>query len=369
MMARALDDGRATLLRIRLGTISLLALGVVGTFAGAGGTIALERLGLLASQEPAQTVAKIPADALVIPSPEMPAGVDRFTYVSLDAVELGWTEPKVEIVAVAPLKTLSDDIPTTWSTETRVERVIPLLEPPRLAIRPPQASAWFSPRASAPLRDYRLARRLAEISPGASRRLTARFAAAKAAWPPAEVAFVTIKDEKVVELHARPEGGTWKLIHRYPVLAASGKPGPKLVQGDKQVPEGVYGVSYLNPASRYHVSLRVNYPNAFDRQMAAKDGRKDLGGDIMFHGKAVSAGCIAVGDEAAEELFVLAANVGLPNVKIVIAPTDFRRHGLPSANPSHPEWVPGLYTQVASAMTPFKPPPPSPSLLSSFFGN
>jgi murein L,D-transpeptidase YafK len=62
------------------------------------------------------------------------------------------------------------------------------------------------------------------------------------------------------------------LIHRYPLLAASGVAGPKLRQGDKQVPEGVYGISFLNPNSRYDVSLRVNYPNAFDRQMAAKDG-------------------------------------------------------------------------------------------------
>src|SRR5690606_11750698 len=157
-------------------------------------------------------------------------------------------------------------------------------------------------------------------------------------------------DEKAVELYARPEGGTWKLVHRYPVLAASGKAGPKLEQGDRQVPEGIYSISYLNPASRYHVSLRVNYPNAFDRQMAAKDKRKNLGGDIMIHGKAVSAGCIAVGDEAAEELFVLAANVGLNNVKVVIAPSDFRRNGLPPADPAQPEWVPGLYAQVAAAM-------------------
>lgn len=357
-------------LGLRFSTISLLTLGVAATFAGAGGTIALERLGLLGvPKEPVETVAKIPAEALVIASPEMPAGADRFTYLSLSPVALGWAEPRIEIVAVAPLKILPDEAPSPWSTETRAERIIPLLEPPRLAIRPPQGSAWVSPRASAPLRDYRLARKLAEIGPGATQRLTAKFSTSKTQWPPAEVAFVTIKDEKVVELHARSEGGTWKLVHRYPVLAASGKAGPKLQQGDRQVPEGVYGISYLNPASRYHVSLRVNYPNSFDRHVAAKDGRKDLGGDIMFHGKAVSAGCIAVGDAAAEELFVLAANVGLPNVKIVIAPTDFRRNGLPSANPAQPEWLPGLYTQVASAMSPFKPPPAAPSILSSFFGN
>jgi hypothetical protein len=38
-----------------------------------------------------------------------------------------------------------------------------------------------------------------------------------------------------------------------------------------------------------------------------KDGRKNLGSNIMIHGKNCSVGCLAMGDEAAEELFVLAA--------------------------------------------------------------
>lgn len=368
MIVQTRGSGRAARLGMRFSKLTLLFLGVAASCAGAGGTIALERFGLLASApEPVQTVAKPAADE-PIPSPEGPVGVDRFAYVSLDLEALRWPGQNIEVVAVAPLKTLADEIPQSWSTETHAERVIPLLEPPRLAVRPPQASGWSMPKASAPLRDYRLARRLAEISPGATRRLEEKFKSAKVAWPPAEVALVTIKDEKAVELHTRSEGGVWKFVHRYPVLAASGKSGPKLQQGDRQVPEGIYSISYLNPASRYHVSMRVNYPNAFDRQMAAKDKRKNLGGDIMIHGKAVSAGCIAVGDEAAEELFVLAANVGLDKVKVVIAPSDFRRNGLPPANPAQPEWVPGLYAQVASAMTPFKP-RPNPNLLSSFFGN
>ena len=102
------------------------------------------------------------------------------------------------------------------------------------------------------------------------------------------MSLVAIKDEKILELYARSADGTWKFVYRYTVLAASGGMGPKLKQGDKQVPEGVYAISLLNPNSRYHVSLRVNYPNAFDREMAAADGRENLGGDIMIHGKAAS---------------------------------------------------------------------------------
>jgi len=38
------------------------------------------------------------------------------------------------------------------------------------------------------------------------------------------------------------------------------------------VPEGVYAIESLNPNSLFHVSLRLGYPNEFDRAQAAKEG-------------------------------------------------------------------------------------------------
>ncbi len=248
---------------------------------------------------------------------------------------------------------------SSWSSE-----VITQASPPsagtRLSAVPPQSPQWQNPDVK---RTYTLDEKIAEISPTANRRITAKFDAAKVAWPPVELGLVAIKDEKVLELHARSISGEWQFVHRYPVLAASGTTGPKLRQGDKQVPEGVYGISFLNPNSKYHVALRVDYPNTFDKQMAAKDGRKKLGGDIMIHGKNASVGCLAVGDEAAEDLFVLAASIGLPKIKLVIAPTDFRKTEVPAAQDGHPKWLPKLYKHVASEMSDFKA-PPSTSLLS-----
>ncbi|MGQ0457935.1 MAG: hypothetical protein ACT4OU_12855 [Hyphomicrobium sp.] len=256
-----------------------------------------------------------------------------------------------------------------WTTETRREAAVAPAPGPRLLRGPVEVTRRPAPSvptaASAP-KDFTLKERLATISPAASRRLVMKFMEAGVAYPPADIGLVAIKDQKVVELHARSAGGEWKLVHQYKVLAASGGAGPKLAQGDKQVPEGVYGISFLNPNSRYHVALRVNYPNDFDRRMAEKDGRSNLGGDIMIHGKAVSIGCLAIGDAAAEELFVLADVTGLDRVKVVIAPTDFRRYGVPESDSSKPKWTPQLYAQVASAMSEFKP-PPSVGLL-SFFG-
>jgi hypothetical protein len=239
----------------------------------------------------------------------------------------------------------------------------------RLSISPTLRLPWRQaepPPETPPSRRYSLAEKLGEIGPGATERLAKKFSAAGAPWPPAEVMLVAVKEDRSLELFARPPEGLWKFIHRFPVLAASGTTGPKLRQGDKQVPEGIYRISYLNPNSRYHVSLRVDYPNAFDRQMAALDGRRDLGGDIMIHGKAASVGCLAVGDEAAEELFVLAAETGTANVKLIIAPRDFRRHGVTAA-PGQPPWVQKLYGDIAHAMADFRAPPP-PSLW-SFLGN
>lgn len=280
-----------------------------------------------------------------VPEPQPVMRPSRFSFFDTDFGNLDLPEA-VEVAAN----------PDSWSVEVQ--------EQPVISSKPAHAKSKKAARRSkktGKLR-YSLKQRLAEISPGALSRLKTKFDEAKAAWPPAEVAYVAIKDEKALELHARSKEGSWTHVHRYRVLAASGTRGPKLMRGDKQVPEGIYRISYLNPNSAFHVSLRVNYPNSFDRKMAKKDGRKDLGGDIMIHGKNASAGCLAMGDSAAEELFVLAAEIGRKNVRMVIAPTDFRKPKK-SIVATGPSWVPELYTEIASAMSEFKRPPPEPGLL------
>ncbi len=188
--------------------------------------------------------------------------------------------------------------------------------------------------------------RLDEFDGPVRLRLEPLFLRAGAVYPPARIGLVGLKTEKRLELYAPSGSGTWSFIKEYPILAASGKIGPKLREGDLQVPEGVYGVDFLNPNSRFHLSIRVSYPNAFDRLQAGREGRKNLGGDIMIHGKNVSIGCIAVGDEAAEELFVLAARTGRENVKVIISPVDFRIRELPALETPLPGWTSELYAQI-----------------------
>ena len=191
--------------------------------------------------------------------------------------------------------------------------------------------------------------RIRQFGAEARERLQAYFAQARVAYPPAELKLVGLKRDARLEAYARSAHGDWRFVRSYPILAASGESGPKLRAGDGQVPEGLYRVELLNPNSRFHVSLRLNYPNAFDRRMAAADGRTALGGDIMIHGSNVSIGCLAMGDPVAEELFTLAADTRLDHVDVILAPNDLR-HGRPAVMRDGPRWIGALYDEIAAAL-------------------
>jgi hypothetical protein len=185
------------------------------------------------------------------------------------------------------------------------------------------------------------------LGPYAEHKLSPYFAKAHVDYPPSQVAFLALKDEKKFELWAR-DTGEYRLIRSYDIQAASGFAGPKLRQGDKQVPEGVYRIVGLNPNSNYHLSMKINYPNEFDLFHAQQEGRFQPGSDIFIHGKAASIGCLAMGDEAIEELFVLAAQVGKENIKVVIAPHDPRKQPLPAMVDGLPAWAGELYSTINS---------------------
>lgn len=186
---------------------------------------------------------------------------------------------------------------------------------------------------------------LEAFGPQASIQLRPYFSRAGVSYPPSDITLIAIKDEKKLELWAR-DHGPFKLIRPYNIKAASGMRGPKLKQGDRQVPEGIYHISRLNPNSNYHLSMKVDYPNQFDRDHAFDEGRTDLGGDIFIHGKAVSAGCLAMGDAAIEELFVLSAQVGTDNIRVIIAPSDPRLRPLDLTHPTLPHWTSDLYAEI-----------------------
>jgi murein L,D-transpeptidase YafK len=90
----------------------------------------------------------------------------------------------------------------------------------------------------------------------------------------------------------------------------------------------------------------VGYPNKFDKDKGRLDGREFLGSDIMIHGAAASIGCIAIGNEAAEEVFAVAALAGIQNVSVILSPVDFRIKDMAPRTTNMPPWTPELYGQI-----------------------
>jgi len=213
--------------------------------------------------------------------------------------------------------------------------------------------AAISPVAMKFTKTKTVAERLEQFGEAARARLKPDFEKAGVAYPPRTVTLVGLKTEKILQIYATDSAGLPRFIRSHPIRAASGQLGPKLREGDRQVPEGIYPIESLNPNSRFHVALRVGYPNAFDREQAAKDGRTNLGGDIMIHGSSVSVGCLAMGDEAAEELFVLAADTGLKSVFVILTPADFREGKTVPQSAGLPGWTESLYQMMQARLGEF----------------
>jgi murein L,D-transpeptidase YafK len=132
------------------------------------------------------------------------------------------------------------------------------------------------------------------------------FTTAGISYPPKEIFIRSFKLEEEVELWARNDSQSeFKLIKKYPICMGSGELGPKRRQGDLQVPEGFYHISGFNPASRFHLSLRINYPNESDKILSDK---RRPGNDIFIHGSCVTIGCIPIRNDGIKELYIIAVD-------------------------------------------------------------
>jgi murein L,D-transpeptidase YafK len=124
------------------------------------------------------------------------------------------------------------------------------------------------------------------------------------------------KKERRLTLLSRGE-----VIKTYKIALGGNPVGPKERQGDGKTPEGTYLIDSRNRDSGYHLSLHISYPNEKDK-MRAKELGVSPGGDIMIHGVKNgftwagasqaevdwTKGCIAVTDEEMEEIYKLAPN-------------------------------------------------------------
>jgi hypothetical protein len=202
--------------------------------------------------------------------------------------------------------------------------------------------------ASTPLPEKKtLAQRLDEYGPAARKHWEPWFVQARIPYPPQHLRLVGLKEERQLLVYAGQSLSQPVLVRSIPILGASGQSGPKLREGDRQVPEGLYAIDALNPNSRHRVSMHINYPNPEDQLHAQEEGRDRPGSDIMIHGSNTSIGCLAVGDEASADLFVLAADSGLANIQVILAPCDLRQRAAPN---SEIPWVPALYARIRAEL-------------------
>ncbi|MDD3118270.1 MAG: L,D-transpeptidase family protein [Victivallales bacterium] len=164
-----------------------------------------------------------------------------------------------------------------------------------------------------------------------------------------DLTLLVLKRERLVELWADEVR-----FAVYPMTAFSGTLGPKRREGDGQIPEGFYRPVFLNPNSAYHLSIKLDYPNADDRENGRREQRSSLGGNIFIHGKAVSIGCIAIGDPGIEAVFYAVGRVGMDHTRVIIAPYDMRGGRRTDLERGRVPWVIARYDRLAAALAAFR---------------
>jgi len=139
--------------------------------------------------------------------------------------------------------------------------------------------------------------------------------------PPEQRANVILVEKQARRLTLLHDG---KPLKTYAVSLGGDPIGHKQQEGDSRTPEGHYSIDFKNERSRFHLSMRVSYPNADDRESARKRGVPP-GSDIMIHGlpngmgfigrlslaRDWTDGCIAVTNSEVEEIWSM-IEVGTP---------------------------------------------------------
>lgn len=120
------------------------------------------------------------------------------------------------------------------------------------------------------------------------------------------------------------QGPRYALFKTYRICRWSGGLGPKMYEGDRQSPEGLYHITssdlIVNP--RWHRAMNINYPNRFD----VVNGHGGSG--ILIHGKCGSVGCFAIQDTNVEEVYdavEAALRNGQESVPVLALPFSFTK--------------------------------------------
>lgn len=287
------------------------------------------------------TIATLPAPTIVTPAqpaPEVVLPIRPVTSIASpmaprEAVPAADGDRRPAVVqqasaAVAPALALAAEAPThiavaPSSATASKEPATPLAERPAdsATIKPPVvapadavATAAASPRAA--VSTTRIDPRTV-VSVRSSERIEPLYAVpipsagVRLGAPTAADSIVVYKRERTLVLFNRGIP-----IRSYFVALGSKPVGDKERVGDQKTPEGLFHVNAHNPASKFHLALRISYPDDAHRARAAALG-VDPGGDIMIHGlpKEYSEagknhlkndwtnGCVALSNQEIEEIW------------------------------------------------------------------
>jgi murein L,D-transpeptidase YafK len=172
-------------------------------------------------------------------------------------------------------------------------------------------------------------------------------------YPPRQLFIRAFKHEAEIEAWGADKDEPMKLIKTWSLTARSGMPGPKRREGDGQIPEGCYQVVVFNPKSNFHLSMGLDYPNAAD--LVHSDKEKP-GFDIYIHGSDKSIGCLAIGDDMIEELYLLAADFRASRkdaIPVHIFPARMQGDEWESLRVNHPQHV-NFWAELEPVYTAFE---------------
>ena len=126
---------------------------------------------------------------------------------------------------------------------------------------------------------------------------------------------LVIKSERVLYLRNNND-----IMKKYKISLGKQPIGAKEREGDMKTPEGNYFIEWHNPNSKFHLSLKISYPNDEQKEQAKIKGYS-AGDFIMIHGypnytwdfafdfihksSDWTDGCIAVNNEEIEEIYKL----------------------------------------------------------------
>jgi murein L,D-transpeptidase YafK len=132
----------------------------------------------------------------------------------------------------------------------------------------------------------------------------------------------------------------FELFATYPICYWSGRLGPKMHEGDRQAPEGLYsvGLGQIYHKGRWPRSLDIGFPNTFDKAYAR------TGSLILVHGGCKSTGCYAMTNPVMDEIYGLseqALRQGQDAIPVHIFPFRMTEENMAAqaGNPWTPFWL------------------------------